>query len=203
MTGQILQNRLNLNFHHFQESPDLISSLDGYTLTVLSISTVILFAIGLCWIYGYKSLIIDFIFWFDPIHPIVTKILVIVFASVVLPIGLLVSHFFTKNSFEKSLEFTIYEQQFIESRICFPFSQIMMILRFGDVPLTQNTNSNDMCCIGTVDNECDSLNNCPDSTWVYALGWALCLLGLLIFLIAAFEELLSQIDYGIWNVRFS
>ena len=78
-----------------------------------------------------------------------------------------------------------------------------MILRFGDVPLTQNTNSNDMCCIGTVDNECDSLNNCPDSTWVYALGWALCLLGLLIFLIAAFEELLSQIDYGIWNVRFS
>ena len=79
----------------------------------------------------------------------------------------------------------------------------MMILRFGDVSLTQNTNSNDICCASSVENECDSLNNCSDSTWVYALGWALCLVGLLIFLIAAFEELLSQIDYGLWNIRFS
>ena len=77
-----------------------------------------------------------------------------------------------------------------------------MILRIGDIPLTQNTDSSGTCCEGTIESECTSIENCPDKVWVYAMGWALCLVGLLIFLISAFHELSGQIDYGIWNVRF-
>ena len=77
-----------------------------------------------------------------------------------------------------------------------------MILRFGDIPLNQNTDSRDTGCGGTIDSECNSMENCPDNIWVYAFGWALCLIGLLIFVIAAFHELSGQIDYGLWNVRF-
>ena len=77
-----------------------------------------------------------------------------------------------------------------------------MILRLGDVPLEQNTNSSVRSCGGTTDSESVSLTNCPDTIWVYAVGWTLCLVGLLVFLIAAFYELFGQIDYGLWNVRY-
>ena len=77
-----------------------------------------------------------------------------------------------------------------------------MILRFGDIPLTQNTNTNERCCGSTFEDAIDVVKNCSDSIWMYALGWALCLFGLLIFLIAGFNELFTQIDYGLWNVRF-
>ena len=77
-----------------KESPDLISSFDGYAVTILSISSAILFSIGFCWIYGYERLIIDFIFWFNPTYPVVTKVVVIVFSAIVVPISLLVSRLF-------------------------------------------------------------------------------------------------------------
>ena len=78
----------------------------------------------------------------------------------------------------------------------------MMILRLGDIPLDQNTDSGVRSCGEETDGESISLINCPDTIWVYAFGWTLCIVGLLIFLIAAFHELFGQIDYGLWNVRY-
>ena len=85
-------------FFNLKESPDLISSFDGYAVTILSISSTILFSIGFCWIYGYERVIIDFIFWFNPTYPVVTKIIVIAFSSIVVPINLLVSPLFQSKS---------------------------------------------------------------------------------------------------------
>ena len=78
----------------------------------------------------------------------------------------------------------------------------MLILRLGDIPLDQNTDSGVRSCGGTIDSASVLMTNCPDTIWVYAVGWTMCLVGLLIFLISSFHELFGQIDYGLWNVRY-
>ena len=72
--------------------------------------------------------------------------------------------------------------------------QTLIILRLGDIPLDDNTNSAPSCC--------ENNNVCPDKAWVFAFGWLLCLLALAIFFISAIVELARQIDYGILNVSF-
>ena len=72
-------------------SPDLFSSVDGYMATVVSLLSATLFLVGFCWLYGYDRLLIDFIFWYDPKHPTITKAIVIGSASIVAPLTLLVS----------------------------------------------------------------------------------------------------------------
>ena len=74
-------------------SPDLFSSVDGYMATVVSLLSATLFLVGFCWLYGYDRLMIDFIFWYDPKHPTITKAIVIGSASIVAPITLLVRVF--------------------------------------------------------------------------------------------------------------
>ena len=79
----------------------------------------------------------------------------------------------------------------------------MLILRLGDIPFNQNSNTGEICCGDLSNNECMMTESCSDTAWVYALGWALCLLALVVFVIAAIVELAYQIDYGIWNVRMA
>ena len=71
--------------------------------------------------------------------------------------------------------------------------QTLIILRLGDIPLDQNTNSASSCC--------ENNDDCPDRAWVFTFGWLLCLLALAILFISAIVELARQIDYGILNVR--
>ena len=71
--------------------------------------------------------------------------------------------------------------------------QTLIILRLGDIPLDENTNSAPSC---------ENNDICPDRAWVFVFGWLLCLLALAIFFISAIVELARQIDYGIWNVSF-
>ena len=83
--NQIMTHRFLL-----QISPDIISSVDGYAVTTISLFSSFLFVIGFGWFYGFHGLIKDFIFWYDPTYPKIVKSIVI-YVSVVVPFLLLVS----------------------------------------------------------------------------------------------------------------
>ena len=61
-------------------------------VTMVALFSTLLFVIGFCWVYGTERLMIDFIFWYDPTHPGITKFVVIGLTSIVVPITLLVNY---------------------------------------------------------------------------------------------------------------
>jgi hypothetical protein len=78
----------------------------------------------------------------------------------------------------------------------------MIILRLGDIPFDKNTSSvAKIICGDTNGMNGYPSEGCADRSWVYGLGWTLCLIAFLIFIVVACVELAYQIDYGIFNVR--
>ena len=73
----------------------------------------------------------------------------------------------------------------------------MLILRFAGVRLDQSISSGRTGCENAADIECS------DRSWVFGIGWTLCIIALLIIIIAALSELANQIDYGLWSVSYA
>ena len=95
-------------------------------VTITALLSTALFVIGFCWSYGYERLIIDFIFWYDPTYPGVTKFIVIGLLSIVAPITLLVRYldlyvlregcYISQNSFLRCLKFHILGSDYSKTR---------------------------------------------------------------------------------------